>query len=63
MKAIASPQPTPTLHKKANSDRDIHILIRLTPNTRQGLLTLAKIKHDLEAIIRTSRRYCSERSD
>jgi uncharacterized protein len=29
--------------------RDIDILIRLAPNTRQGLLTLAKIKHNLEA--------------
>ena len=32
-----------------HSDRDIDILIRLAPNTRQRLLTLAKIKHDREA--------------
>jgi uncharacterized protein len=32
-----------------HSDSDIDILIRPTPNTRQGLLTLAKITHDLEA--------------
>jgi uncharacterized protein len=34
-----------------HSDSNIDILIRPTPNTRQGLLTLAKIKHDLEASI------------
>lgn len=28
---------------------DIDILIRFTPHARQGLLTLAKIKHELEA--------------
>lgn len=32
-----------------HSDRDIDILIRLAPNTPHGLLTLAKIKHELEA--------------
>ncbi len=30
---------------------DIDILIRLAPQTRQGLLTLVKIKHELEAIM------------
>ena len=30
------------------TNSDIDILIRFAPNTRQGLLTLAKIKHDLE---------------
>ncbi|ACK68267.1 DNA polymerase beta domain protein region [Rippkaea orientalis PCC 8801] len=29
-------------------DSDIDILIRFRPNTPQGLLTLAQIKHDLE---------------
>ena len=28
---------------------DIDILLCFAPNTRQGLLTLAKIKHELEA--------------
>lgn len=37
------------LGNQFHSDSDIDILIRLAPNTRQGLLTLAKIKHDLEA--------------
>ena len=40
------------LGDRFHSDRDIDILIRLAPNTRQGLLTLAKIKHDLEASTR-----------
>ncbi len=29
-------------------DSDIDLLISFAPNARQGLLTLAKIKHDLE---------------
>lgn len=37
------------LGNQFHADSDIDILIRLAPNTRQGLLTLAKIKHDLEA--------------
>jgi uncharacterized protein len=30
-------------------DSDIDILVKFAPNARQGLLTLAKIKHELEA--------------
>jgi len=30
------------------ADSDIDLLITFAPNARQGLLTLAKIKHDLE---------------
>jgi hypothetical protein len=37
------------LGNQFHPDSDIDILIRLAPDTRQGLLTLAKIKHDLEA--------------
>jgi uncharacterized protein len=37
------------LGDRFHSDSDIDILIRTTPSTRQGLLALAKIKHDLEA--------------
>ena len=37
------------LGNQFHPDSDIDILIRLAPNTRQGLLTLARIKHDLEA--------------
>ena len=37
------------LSNQFHADSDIDILIRLAPNTRQGLLTLARIKHDLEA--------------
>lgn len=36
------------LGNQFHTDSDIDILIRFAPNTRQGLLTLAKIKHDLE---------------
>jgi uncharacterized protein len=32
-----------------HANSDIDILIRFAANSRQGLLTLAKIKHDLEA--------------
>ncbi len=34
-----------------HSDSDLDILVRLDSNARQGLLTLAKIKHQLEASI------------
>jgi predicted nucleotidyltransferase len=37
------------LGDRFHSDSDIDILIRLALNTHQGLLTFAKIKHDLEA--------------
>ncbi|MBD1930313.1 MULTISPECIES: nucleotidyltransferase family protein [Cyanophyceae] len=37
------------LGNQFHSDSDIDILIRLAPNTRQCLLSLTKIKHDLEA--------------
>jgi predicted nucleotidyltransferase len=37
------------LGNQFHTDSDIDILIRFAPNTRQGLLSLAKIKHDLEA--------------
>jgi predicted nucleotidyltransferase len=33
-------------------DSDIDILIKFAPNARQGLLTLAKIKHELETRLR-----------
>ena len=36
------------LGNQFHSDSDIDILIRFAPNTRQGLLTLAKIKYELE---------------
>lgn len=37
------------LSDQFHTDSDIDVLIRFAPNTRQGLLTLAKIKHELEA--------------
>ena len=37
------------LSDQFHADSDIDILIRFAPDARQGLLTLAKIKHDLEA--------------
>ena len=37
------------LGDRFHSNSDIDILIRFAPNTRQGLSTLAKIKHELEA--------------
>jgi predicted nucleotidyltransferase len=37
------------LGEQFHADSDIDILIRFAPNTRQGLLILAKIKHELEA--------------
>lgn len=37
------------LSDRFHSGSDIDILIRFAPKARQGLLTLAKIKHDLEA--------------
>ena len=36
------------LNDRFHADSDIDILIRFEPNARQGLLTLAKIKHELE---------------
>ncbi|ELS00296.1 nucleotidyltransferase family protein [Gloeocapsa sp. PCC 73106] len=36
------------LGNQFHCDSDIDILIRFAPNAPQGLLTLAKIKHDLE---------------
>jgi uncharacterized protein len=37
------------LDDRFHPDSDIDILIRFAADSRQGLLTLAKIKHDLEA--------------
>ncbi len=37
------------LSDRFHADSDIDILIRFAPKARQGLLTLAKIKHELEA--------------
>ncbi|NEP91057.1 MAG: DNA polymerase subunit beta [Okeania sp. SIO2C2] len=37
------------LSDRFHADSDIDILIRFAPNVRQGLLTLAKIKHELES--------------
>lgn len=39
------------LSDQFNADSDIDILIRFAPNARQGLLTLSKIKHELETRI------------
>jgi predicted nucleotidyltransferase len=39
------------LSDQFNPDSDIDILIRFAPDARQGLLTLSKIKHELEARI------------
>ena len=39
------------LSDQFHANSDIDILIRIKPNARQGLLTLAKIKHELEASI------------
>ncbi|CCQ56444.1 nucleotidyltransferase family protein [Crocosphaera watsonii] len=36
------------LGNQFSQDSDIDILLRFSPNSRQGLLTLAKIKHELE---------------
>lgn len=36
------------------ADSDIDLLITFAPNTRQGLLTLAKIKHELESRLNRS---------
>ncbi len=36
------------LSDRFHADSDIDILIRFAPNARQGLLTIAKIKHELE---------------
>jgi uncharacterized protein len=37
------------LREDFQGDSDIDILVKFAPNARQGLLTLAKIKHELEA--------------
>jgi predicted nucleotidyltransferase len=37
------------LSNQFHPNSDIDILIRFAPDARQGLLTLAKIRHDLEA--------------
>lgn len=34
-----------------NKDSDIDLLIAFLPEARQGLLTLAKIRHELEALL------------
>ena len=39
------------LSERFNADSDIDILIRFAPNARQGLLTLSKIKYELETRI------------
>ncbi|MEN9517501.1 MAG: hypothetical protein RLZZ381_89 [Cyanobacteriota bacterium] len=39
------------LSDQFNPDSDIDIIVKFAPKARQGLLTLAKIKHELEAII------------
>ncbi len=39
------------LSEQFHTDSDIDILIRFAPNARQGLLTLSKIKHELETRI------------
>ena len=39
------------LSDRFHADSDIDILIRFAPNARQGLLTLSKIKHELETRI------------
>lgn len=36
------------LREEFRADSDIDILISFAPNARQGLLTLARIKHELE---------------
>ena len=36
------------LREDFQADSDIDILVKFAPKTRQGLLTLAKIKHELE---------------
>ena len=37
------------LREDFQADSDIDILVKFAPKARQGLLTLAKIKHELEA--------------
>jgi predicted nucleotidyltransferase len=41
--------PTIQARGDAGPDSDIDLLITFAPDVRQGLLTLAKIKHELEA--------------
>lgn len=38
------------LSDRFNAKSDIDILLGFQPNSRQGLLTLARIKHELEAL-------------
>ena len=39
------------LGDRFNANSDIDILLSFQPNSRQGLLTLAKIKHELELLV------------
>lgn len=39
------------LSDRFNENSDIDILLSFQPNSRQGLLTLAKIKHELETLL------------
>ena len=39
------------LSDRFHAESDIDILLSFQPNSRQGLLTLAKIKHELESIL------------
>jgi uncharacterized protein len=40
------------LREDFQADSDIDILVKFAPNARQGLLTLAQIKHELETRLR-----------
>lgn len=40
------------LNNRFCADSDIDILLSFQPNSRQGLLTLARIKHELEDLFR-----------
>jgi predicted nucleotidyltransferase len=37
------------LRSHSRADSDIHVLLHFAPQAQQGLLTLARIKHELEA--------------
>lgn len=50
------------LREDFRPDSDIDLLITLAPNARQGLLTLAKIKHELESLLNRSIDLNSEAS-
>ena len=39
------------LNDRFHAESDIDILLSFQPNSRQGLLTLAKIKHELESLV------------